>query len=270
MNTLRSKLSCAAALRVVIASALLLLSGCMTDLYTRQTEGDANDMIAALLEEGVPAAKATTDAGKTWNVRVPEDQIVRSMQVLRVAGLPVQRHASLGDMFKKDGLISTPTEERVRFIHGVSQELESTLSQIDGVLTARVHIVLPQNDPLMPQAKPSSASVFLKYRASANLTALTPSIKNMVARSVEGLAYDNVTVTLVQGTLTVPPPPPVESSVGLWSTVGGVLLALVCFGAWVVLRRPQWLPAAVAAKLTRPGAAATPENAPAVAAAEAA
>jgi type III secretion protein J len=235
---------------------VLCLAGCKTDLFTKQTEGDANSMVSALLENGIDAQKLTPDSGKTWSVAVDQDDVVRSLAVLRAQGLPQNKYVNLGDMFKKEGLISTPTEERVRFIHGVSQELSATLAQIDGVITARVHIVLPNNDPMAPAVKPSSASVFVKYRPQANLTALTPAIKNMVARSVEGLAYDNVSITLVPGAMIAPPPPP--SSTGLvikWAIAAGVVLLLAALG-WVVLTRPAWLPAGVAQRLPKIGGAA--------------
>ena len=236
------------AARAVLAACLVLgLVACKNDLYTKQTEGDANSMVSALLEAGIAAEKATPD-GKTWSVAVEQADIVRSLSVLRAQGLPPDKHVNLGDMFKKEGLISTPTEERVRFIHGVSQELSSTLSQIDGVVTARVHIVLPNNDPMAPEAKPSSASVFVKYRPQANLTALTPAIKNMVARSVEGLAYDNVSVTLVPGSLTVPAAPLPEPRPTAW-WAGSLALLLVAGLAWVLRNRPQWLPAGLVARL---------------------
>ncbi|WP_374941017.1 type III secretion system inner membrane ring lipoprotein SctJ [Xylophilus ampelinus] len=241
------------ALRAFALTALtaltLLLSGCRIDLYTRQAEADANQMVAALLTAGVPAWKESPDGGKTWSVQVDEGAMVQAMEVLRSNGLPEERHANLGELFKKEGLISTPTEERVRFIHGVAEELSETILKVDGVLTARVHIVLPQNDPLASAPRPSSASVFVKYRADANLSALVPAIKNMVARSVEGLVYDNVAVTLVQGELprvALPLPSPSR-----WPWIAGVAFAFLMLGGvgWVLWRRPSLLPAALASRL---------------------
>ncbi|AEG94089.1 type III secretion system inner membrane ring lipoprotein SctJ [Ramlibacter tataouinensis] len=223
------------------------LAGCKQDLYSKLVESDANDMLAVLLEANIDASKASPD-GKTWTVSVESDDMGAALQVLRSNGLPARAHTSLGDVFKKDGLISTPTEERVRFIHGVSQELAATLSAIDGVITARVHVVLPNNDPLAENVKPSSASVFIKHRPEANVATLTPVVRNLVMRSVEGLSYDNVNVTVVAASpfelperLTAARKPavslPVMAMLGLLACLLGVL--------GVALLRPQWLPAPV-------------------------
>jgi type III secretion protein J len=237
--------------RWLCLALLLALAACKTDLYTKRTEAEANEMVAALLSRSIEAEKKTTDGGKTWNVAVDEKDVVNALSVLRANGLPNDKYVSLGDMFKKEGLISTPTEERVRFIHGVSQELSNTLSKIDGVVVAKVHIVLPQNDPMAPAIKPSSASVFVKYRPEVDVPQLAPSIKNMVARSVEGLSYDNVTITMVPGTML----PLAEAGVTAgspWAWVAGALIVLIVLGAAlavVVLRRPAWLPPSIARRL---------------------
>jgi type III secretion protein J len=237
-----------------VGLCVLALSACKQDLYSKLTEADVNDMLGVLLSAGLDADKASPD-GKTWTLTIEKENLGQALAVLHANGMPAQRHANLGEMFKKDGLISTPTEERVRFIHGVSQELADTLSQIDGVVAARVHVVLPNNDPLADRAKPSSASVFVKYLPTARAANLTATVKNLVVRGVEGLTYENVNVTLVEAA-------PV-ARVGMGSAVGspsskgfsftafaggavaaiGSALALALCGLALMRARPEWVPA---------------------------
>jgi type III secretion protein J len=190
-----------------------------------------------LLSSGVDAQKSTPDGGKTWSVSVDEKQIVHAVEVLRARGIPRKKFDDLGSLFKKDGLVSTPTEERVRFIYGLSQELDDTLSKIDGVVVARVQIVLPNNDPLAQSVKPSSASVFIKYRPDANLERMTPAIKNLVVHSIEGLTYDQVSVTSVPA--DAPDVPARPRRQGGWIVyAGGALgmLLLMIAGGFALLR----------------------------------
>ncbi|WP_414440814.1 type III secretion system inner membrane ring lipoprotein SctJ [Burkholderia sp. 22PA0106] len=230
--------------RTAVAGAFALcalLAGCKKELYGNLSEQDVNEMVVALLENGVDASKDTPDGGKTWTLDVDENQMVRAMEALRSRGLPKSRYDNLGDLFKKDGLVSTPTEERVRFIYGMSQELSSTLSKIDGVLVARVQIVLPNNDPLAQTMKPSSAAVFIKYRPNSDVGALVPQIKTLVMHSVEGLTYDQVSVTAVQADpsdLARQPQPPQGGAPLVWivSGIAGAVLILAA-GLLIVLRR---------------------------------
>ena len=120
----------------------------------------------------------------------------------------------MGQLFKKEGLISSPMEERVRFIYALSQEISQTISNIDGVTSARVHIVLPENDPLSGNLIPSSASVFLKHAPDSVAPGKIAAIKELVVNSIEGLAYDKVSVALFETTLNVETAPPDEERAG--------------------------------------------------------
>jgi len=195
-------------LGVLLALACLFgLAGCEQELYTGLSEAEANEMVAALSSAGIGAQKAVQDGqgqeGRTWTLTVDQADMGPSLAVLRAQGLPRPRLASLGQVFQKQGLVATPAEERVRYIYGVSQELSRTLLDVDGVMLAHVHVVIPENDPLADKAKPASAAVYIRYRPGVNLTAMAPMVKDLVAHSIEGLSYDNVSLFL-QGAQPVP------------------------------------------------------------------
>jgi type III secretion protein J len=231
------------ALRCTVAIlAVAGLCSCKSELYERLDERDANEMLGVLYSSGIHAEKTTRD-DKTWSVEVGDHDLPAALRVVSAHGLPREQFANVGDLFKKEGLISTPSEERIRYIYAVSQELSNTLSQIDGVIVARVHPVIPANDPLATQIRPSSASVFIKYRRDADLQALAPPIKNLIMRSIEGLQYENISLTFVpaekpSADLVAPIPEstgaPVKAAIG-----GGIgmLLVLVLAGLGHVWNR---------------------------------
>ncbi|WP_311974234.1 type III secretion system inner membrane ring lipoprotein SctJ [Bradyrhizobium glycinis] len=184
-------------LRICFALPLLLpLIGCKADLYTKIQEREANEMLALLLGKGVDAVRVVAKDG-TSTIQVEEKQLAYSIDLLNTEGLPRQSFKNLGEVFKGSGLVASPIEERARYVYALSEELSRTISDIDGVLSARVHVVLPKNDLLRQDATPSSASVFIRHGSSAKLSALLPQIKMLVANSIEGLSYDKVAVVFV-------------------------------------------------------------------------
>ncbi|ARS46862.1 YscJ/HrcJ family type III secretion apparatus lipoprotein [Ectopseudomonas mendocina DLHK] len=176
----------------IVALCLLLLSGCSdrTDLFSGLSELDANEVIASLGEHRISARKRAEKAGVV--VTVDTAEINRAVRVLEAAGLPRRARTSLGEIFKKEGVISTPLEERARYIYALSQELESTLSQIDGVIVARVHVVLPERIAPGEPVQPASAAVFIKHAASLEPDAVQRRIQQMVVSSIPGLASTGV------------------------------------------------------------------------------
>jgi type III secretion protein J len=187
-----------------ILLAALLLTGCgKVALFSDLQEGEANEMMAILLAREIGCAKS---AGKDekWVLKVAQGDFSRAVELLKAQGYPRDKFERIGQVFQKSGLVSSPTEERIRYMYALSQELADTLMRIDGVMNARVHIVIPDNDPLAEKVTPSSAAVFIRYRQGFDLEALTPQLKNLVTRSIEGLNYDNVSLVLIPAASSVP------------------------------------------------------------------
>lgn len=182
--------------RAALALALAaFLGGCQTDLYSGLSEDEANQMLAVLMAKGVPTTKAAH--GKDgFSLSVDDRDILRAIAVLKDSGYPKDTRESLGKVFQKSGIISSPFEEKVRYTYALGEEVARTLSQIDGVITARVHIVLPEAPQLGQALKPSSAAVFIKHQPGVDLDFFIPQIRRLVSSAVEGLEYSAVTVVL--------------------------------------------------------------------------
>jgi type III secretion protein J len=187
----------AALLRLAVAiTGVLMLAGCESELYTDLDQRQANEIVATLAQHNIAAERTFGREGRV-SVSVDSSRFADAVTILDGIGLPKQKFATLGDVFKRDGLVSSPVQERAQMIYALSQELSGTVSDIDGVLTARVLLVLPENDPLGEKVVPSSASVFIRYRADMPIEHLVPQIKMLVADGVAGLSYDKVSVILV-------------------------------------------------------------------------
>lgn len=184
--------------------AALLLAGCgRTTLYSQLDEQQANEMMAALLSAGVDADKRPSATQAGWEVRVGRGDFPRAMQVLASRRLPRPHYVSMCETFKKEGFASSAIEERARYQCSRESDLARTISGIPGVAEARVHIVLPERDPLGNVDNDTSAAVTIFEQPGASVRDRETDIKAMVKDSVEGLDDPNK-VTVKFYTLSAP------------------------------------------------------------------
>ncbi len=187
----------------ILIMTLQLITACQVELFSTLSEQEANEMVAILLKNGIDADKLPGKKG-TATIMINKSDMAEAIPLLKDHGYPKEQFSDLGSIFTKEGLISSPLEERARYIYAVSQELSETLSNLDGVLTARVHIVLPELDSTGEMTNPSSSSVFIKYTEGLDVQGIVPQIKLLVNNSVEGLDYDKISVTLFPSRKTTP------------------------------------------------------------------
>ena len=122
---------------------LAMLAGCgaRVDLLAAVPEGEANEVLSVLLDAGIAAQKSAgrpASPSASRRTRWPTRWRCCAPRACRASA------DGMGQIFRKEGLVSSPLEERARYIYALSQELANTLSQMDGVITARVHVVLPE------------------------------------------------------------------------------------------------------------------------------
>lgn len=216
---------------LVLCALLLAACGARVDLLGAVPEDEANDVLAALLKADIPAQKTAGKDGMV-GVQVGSAQVGRALEVLRESGLPRERFAGMGQVFKKEGLISSPLEERARYIYALSQELSNTLSKIDGVLAARVHVVLPERGAAGEAGVPSTAAVFIKHQDGYSLDIIQPQIRRLVTHSIPGLTADRVSVIFVAAQPPSAAPREAAASAQVWgfdvapAAAGGLALLL--------------------------------------------
>ena len=184
--------------RAVWTCLPLLLLGCggQITLMTTVAENDANEIIGALNSAGVNATKIAGKEGMV-GLQVPQADAARAIDTMRSLGLPRETFSGMGQVFQKSGLISSPLEERARYLYALSQDLSATLTRIDGVVFARVHLVLPEKGSALDKDSPSSAAVFIKHRTDHDLESLQPQVRRMVTNSIPGLSSDRVSIVLI-------------------------------------------------------------------------
>lgn len=220
---------------IVPLLAALLLSACskQVELMAAIPEAEANEVMAALQNAGIHADKGPGKDGMV-GLSIEAAQVGRAVDLLRSKGLPHTRYAGMGQVFKKEGLISSPLEERARYLYALSQELGATLSQIDGVMIARVHVVLPERSPVGEAPLPSSAAVFIKHQDGYNLDMLQPQIRRLVNNSIPGLTPEKISIVLFSSQPLAAKPAPREPAVGpaLVAALAAVLAALLGAGGY--------------------------------------
>ncbi|MDR1946210.1 MAG: type III secretion inner membrane ring lipoprotein SctJ [Desulfovibrio sp.] len=194
----------------------LLLGACRVELYRDLTESTANELLSALLERGIVAEKVSL--GKTgFAVEVDEADQLRALEILRDLGLPKPVYDGLGTVFRKEGMMSSPMEERARFAYALSQEIAASCARLDGVVDARAHVVLGERDVTTGSVTPASAAVMLRYAPEAPINQYLQQIQQMVVQSVPDVAAERVSVLFfpVMGDVTRPERPVLSDIFGI-------------------------------------------------------
>jgi type III secretion protein J len=176
----------------------MLVAGCNASVRSQLSEAQANQLIVALDAAAIAAHKVEGPNAEAdgYRVEVAAGELNAALRVLQQQGLPAPEPPGIEAMLEPTGLVATPEEERARLSSVTAAELARSLERIDGVVSARVHLVLPGTlRALDTPAAPPRAAVLIVRRAGAP-PIVEHDARKLVSAAVSGL--DPQAVTIVQ------------------------------------------------------------------------
>jgi flagellar M-ring protein FliF len=159
-------------------------------LYGKLSEKDSSAIIAQLQTQNIPHKIA--NGGST--IYVSADQVHKLRMDLAGKGIPTGDGVGF-EIFDKGQFGLSDFVQRTNYLRALQGELARTISKLEGVSSARVMIVQPENRLLVTsQGVRPTASVFIELSKSRLDPEAVNSIRNLVANAVQGLVPDQVAV----------------------------------------------------------------------------
>ena len=176
----------------------LLLSGCKVQLYQNLPQAEANQMVALLMLNHIDASSEMDAKTGKVTLKIEKDQFINAVELLRQNGYPKAEYVGIEQLFPSGQLVSSPAQEEAKMSFLKEQQLERTLSNMDGVISARVSIAQNDSNASSSHQTPDqkSASVYIKYSPEANLGNSESQIRNLIKNAVPDLSYENISLFL--------------------------------------------------------------------------
>lgn len=202
---MRNKLTLAAGIAAIVA-VIVALSLRTRDsdyrmLFVNLSEKDGGQVIEKLQQMNVPYRIA--DGAGT--ILVPAGQVYELRMKLGAAGLPKGGESGYDSLDKLSPFGQTQRRESMSLQRAREGELVRTISTIESVASARVHLAMPNQNGFFREQEKASASVVLTLHPGRTLDrAQVAGIVHLVSRSVPDLKASEVSVIDSSGALLNP------------------------------------------------------------------
>ncbi len=123
---------------------------------------------------------------------------------MHIAGADIAQPNTVGyELLERDqGLGTSQFMENARYLRSIEGELARTISSLDSVRQARVHLAVPRQSVFMRDQRKPSASVFLSLTPGRSLDpAQARAMMSLVASSIPQMSSEDVTIVDQRGNL---------------------------------------------------------------------
>lgn len=194
--------------RIVIAASIVIVIAFLVFLALYRSSGPTG--YAVLVENADPSDSAAIVArleqdGVSYllenerTILVPNDQVARQRMVIASEGLIKDRRTGF-ELFDSQQFGATAKEMDVKFQRAIEGELARTISTLDPIQSATVHIAFPKDTVFTEQQVPPTASVTLNIKSGAKLNRKQiDGIKSVVSAAIPKLVPENVRIVDQKG-----------------------------------------------------------------------
>jgi flagellar M-ring protein FliF len=171
-------------------------------LYTELDQQDSGAIVQKL--EGMKIPYEVDASGGL--IRVPSDQVGKLRMMMAADGLPKGGNIGYEIFDQKEGFGTTSFVQSINHLRALEGELARTISSLDPLQSARVHLVLPQRELFSHGTQMATASIFIKTRNGAVLTReQIAAIQHLIAAAVPQLQPNQVSIVDDRGNLLARP-----------------------------------------------------------------
>ena len=167
----------------------------MTLLYGDLDSSDSAAIVSQLASKKVPHE---VRGDEVW---VASDKVFQMRIAMAEQGLPGS--GSIGnEIFDKNSALgSTNFLQNINQIRALQGELQKTITSLDKIKNARVHIVMPKRELFSREKQSPSASVVLNIRSGSLAKQQVAAIQHLVAAAVPSLQPNKISVVDQRGNL---------------------------------------------------------------------
>lgn len=163
----------------------------MSPLFTGLSLEDGGRIVQELETQNIPYELKANGT----QIMVPSDQVDRIRLSMADLGLPSSGSVVGYEIFDKQDTLGTSNFVlNLNQIRALEGELSRTITALDTVETARVHLVMPKRELFTREKVEPTASVALKLRTNTLDKRQVSAIQHLVATAVPGLKSQNVTI----------------------------------------------------------------------------
>ncbi len=192
--------------KIVLFAIVGIVFSAFLSLFLNKKETTYQTLYTDLSEEDIMAIEGTLRKKKIsgyhmsgTSLRVPKDKAMDIRLELSQEGLPSGGMVGW-EMFDKSNFAVTDFELNINKKRAIEGELSRTINRLDPVRASRVHIVTPKRRLFLDDKTEPTAAIYLKMKQGQVLTKKqVRGIQFLVARSVEGLKSNNITIVDQEG-----------------------------------------------------------------------